>query len=46
MQIVQNDLTKEQVDAITNASNAELKHGGGVAQMILNAGGAAINNES
>ena len=43
---MQNDITREQVDAITNAANGALGHGGGVAGAISNAGGPAINKES
>ena len=34
-QVVQNDLTKENVDAIVNAANSWLKHGGGVSYQVL-----------
>lgn len=44
--IVQGDLTKEQVDAIVNAANEHLSHGGGVAGAILRKGGPAIQQES
>lgn len=39
IEVVQNDITKEVVDAITNAANGELRHGGGVAGAIQRAGG-------
>ena len=41
--VVKNDITKEAVDAITNAANGDLWHGGGVAGAISRAGGPAIN---
>lgn len=34
-QVVQNDLTKEKVDAIVNAANSWLKHGGGVSYQVI-----------
>jgi len=37
-----NDITKEEVTAITNAANSQLWHGGGVAGAILRAGGNEI----
>lgn len=46
IQIVQGDITSEQVDAIVNAANARLKHGGGVAWAISKKGGQAIQEES
>lgn len=45
-QIVQGDITQETVDAIVNAANAQLQHGGGVAGVIARAGGADITTES
>jgi len=46
LQIVQGDFTVEAVDAIVNAANAYLKHGGGVAAAISRKGGPQIQEES
>ncbi len=46
VEVVQADVTRLEVDAITNAANTELKHGGGVAAAIARAGGAAVQAES
>jgi O-acetyl-ADP-ribose deacetylase len=40
------DITTLDVDAIANAANTELRHGGGVAAAIARAGGPAIEEES
>jgi O-acetyl-ADP-ribose deacetylase (regulator of RNase III) len=40
------DVTKLQVDAIANAANTQLLHGGGVAGAIVRAGGESIQTES
>src|SRR4029078_859495 len=40
------DVTKLEVDAIANAANTQLKHGGGVAAAISRAGGPAVQRES
>ena len=45
-QIVQGDITIEEVDAIVNAANEQLQHGGGVAWAISKKGGATIQRES
>jgi len=44
--IVQTDITQLDVDAIVNAANASLQHGGGVAAAIVRAGGVTIQTES
>jgi O-acetyl-ADP-ribose deacetylase (regulator of RNase III) len=44
--IVRGDLTEERVDAIVNAANSRLEHGGGVAGAIVREGGASIQEES
>lgn len=40
------DITKEKVEAIVNAANSHLAHGGGVALAISRAGGPDIDKES
>ena len=42
----QADITKLEVDAISNAANTDLRHGGGVAGAIVRAGGRSIQDES
>lgn len=46
IQIVRGDITTEEVDAIVNAANEQLQHGGGVAWAISKKGGAAVQRES
>lgn len=46
LQIVQGDITQEEVDAIVNAANAYLQHGAGVAGAISLNGGPEIQEES
>jgi O-acetyl-ADP-ribose deacetylase (regulator of RNase III) len=45
-EVLQADVTKLEVDAIANAANTQLMHGGGVAGAIARAGGPAIQEES
>jgi O-acetyl-ADP-ribose deacetylase len=40
------DITALEVDAIANAANTELRHGGGVAGAISRAGGPSVQRES
>jgi O-acetyl-ADP-ribose deacetylase (regulator of RNase III) len=44
--LVQGDITAEKVDAIVNAANSRLLHGGGVAGQIASRGGSVIQEES
>lgn len=45
-QIAQGDITTEVVDAIVNAANRYLQHGGGVAGLIVRRGGDEIQAQS
>ena len=45
-EVLQADVTKLEVDAISNAANTELRHGGGVAAAISRAGGPEVQRES
>jgi O-acetyl-ADP-ribose deacetylase len=46
IEVQQSDITQLEVDAIANAANTELRHGGGVAGAISRAGGPAVQAES
>jgi len=46
IRIVRGDLTEEPVEAIVNAANERLAHGGGVAGAIVRRGGYEIQEES
>src|ERR671910_2005879 len=46
VEVQQADITKLDVDAIANAANTDLRHGGGVAGAIARAGGRTIQEES
>jgi putative ATPase len=45
-QVVRGNLLEEPVDAIVNAANGHLAHGGGVAGIISRAAGPALQHES
>jgi O-acetyl-ADP-ribose deacetylase (regulator of RNase III) len=44
--VVQADVTRLDVDAVANAANTELRHGGGVAAAIARAAGPELERES
>ena len=46
LRLVQGDITEEAVDAIVNAANSDLAHGGGLAAAIVRKGGVVIQQES
>jgi O-acetyl-ADP-ribose deacetylase len=46
IEVLDTDITRLQVDAIANAANTRLRHGGGVAGAISRAGGPQIQRES
>jgi putative ATPase len=46
IRLARGDLTQESTDAIVNAANSQLAHGGGVAGAIVRAGGRQIQDES
>ncbi|MBF0459143.1 MAG: macro domain-containing protein [Nitrospirae bacterium] len=46
LRLVKGDITESAVDAIVNAANSHLQHGGGVAAAIVRKGGSIIQEES
>src|SRR5829696_428398 len=46
VEVLEGDITTLEVDAIANAANTDLAHGGGVAGAISRAGGPAVQRES
>ena len=46
LRLIKGDLTEAHVDAIVNAANSRLQHGGGVAGAIVRKGGQSIQEES
>ncbi|MGZ6696329.1 MAG: macro domain-containing protein, partial [Solirubrobacteraceae bacterium] len=45
IEVLETDITALEVDAIANAANTQLAHGGGVAGAIARAGGSAVRRE-
>jgi O-acetyl-ADP-ribose deacetylase len=46
LEVIEDDVTRLEVDAIANAANTQLAHGGGVAAAISRAGGPEVQRES
>ncbi len=46
VKVVHGDITEEETEAIVNAANSNLEHGGGVAGAIVRKGGKIIQEES
>lgn len=46
IKVVKGDITEEDVEAVVNAANSFLRHGGGVAGAIVRKGGKVIQQES
>jgi O-acetyl-ADP-ribose deacetylase (regulator of RNase III) len=46
LRLVKGDITAREVDAVVNAANSRLQHGGGVAGAIVRRGGYVIQEES
>jgi O-acetyl-ADP-ribose deacetylase (regulator of RNase III) len=46
LEVTEADVTRLEVDAIANAANTQLRHGGGVAAAISRAGGPEVQRES
>jgi O-acetyl-ADP-ribose deacetylase (regulator of RNase III) len=46
IKVVKGDITEMDVEALVNAANSHLQHGGGVAGAIVRKGGAVIQQES
>jgi O-acetyl-ADP-ribose deacetylase (regulator of RNase III) len=46
IEVLDTDITELAVDAIANAANTDLRHGGGVAAAISRAGGPSVQQES